>query len=46
MAYNAALADEIRAQIRSRRGLTEMQMFGGIAFMVNGNMSVGVSRDQ
>ena len=46
MAYDEALADDIRARIGDHPGLTEKEMFGGIAFMVNGNMAVGVSRDQ
>lgn len=46
MAYDAALADEIRARIGSHPGYSERQMFGGIAFMVNGNMAVGVSGDE
>ena len=46
MAYNAGLADDIRARIGNRTDLTEKEMFGGIAFMVGGNMAVGVSRDE
>lgn len=45
MAYSKALADEIRARIGDHPGLRERQMFGGIAFMLNGNMAVGVSGD-
>ncbi len=45
MAYNAGLADDIRARIAARTDLTEKEMFGGIAFMVGGNMAVGVSGD-
>ncbi len=43
MAYDADLADRIRAEIGPRDGVTEKQMFGGLAFMVNGNMAVGAS---
>jgi TfoX/Sxy family transcriptional regulator of competence genes len=43
MAYDEALGADIRARIGSHPGLTEREMFGGIAFMVNGNMAVGVS---
>jgi TfoX/Sxy family transcriptional regulator of competence genes len=46
MAYSKALADEIRARIGSNPGLTERQMFGGIAFMLHGNMAVGVSGEE
>lgn len=46
MAYNTAVADDIRARIGGHPGLTEREMFGGIAFMVDGNMAVGVSGDE
>ena len=46
MAYNTAIADDIRARLGNRSGLTEREMFGGIAFMINGNMAVGVSGDE
>jgi TfoX N-terminal domain len=46
MVYSKALADEIRARIGDHPGLSERQMFGGIAFMLNGNMAVGVSGDE
>ena len=45
MAYNEQLAERIRAALRGRDGVTERKMFGGIAFMVGGNMAVGVIRD-
>lgn len=46
MAYSEALADDIRSRLAGRPDLTEKQMFGGIAFMVGGNMAVGVSGDE
>jgi TfoX/Sxy family transcriptional regulator of competence genes len=45
MAYNQGLADDLRARMGRHRGLTEREMFGGIGFMINGNMAVGVSGD-
>lgn len=45
MAYSQELAKVIRGRIGNHPGLTEKQMFGGIAFMVNGNMAVGVTGD-
>ena len=45
MAYDEALAERIRGALRGRDGVTERKMFGGIAFMVGGNMAVGVIRD-
>lgn len=46
MAYDGEIADEIRIRIGSHSGLAEREMFGGIAFMINGNMAVGVSGDE
>lgn len=46
MAYSEALADDIRVRIGSRPGLVEKKMFGGIAFMIDGNMAVGVAGDE
>jgi ubiquinone biosynthesis protein UbiJ len=43
MAYDQALADEIRTALDGETGLTERRMFGGQAFMVNGNLAVGTS---
>ena len=45
MPYNDKLAERIRSIVRDRGGLTEQKMFGGIAFMLNGNMFCGVVRD-
>jgi hypothetical protein len=46
MAYNQHLADDIRARIGNHPSLTEREMFGGIAFMIGGNMAVGVLGDE
>jgi TfoX/Sxy family transcriptional regulator of competence genes len=46
VAYNEDLAGEIRIRIGSHPGLTEKEMFGGVAFMIRGNMAVGVSGDE
>ncbi len=43
MAYDEDLADRIRELIGGERGLEEKRMFGGLAFLLNGNMSVAVS---
>jgi TfoX/Sxy family transcriptional regulator of competence genes len=43
MAYDEDLANRIRELIAMEAGLTEKQMFGGLAFLIGGNMSVGVS---
>lgn len=46
MAYSKELAQRIRDEIGAHPALTEKQMFGGVAFMVHGNMSVGVAGDE
>lgn len=43
MAHDERLANDVRAQIGNHSGLTEKRMFGGLAFMVHGNMAVTVS---
>jgi len=42
MAYDEKLADRVRKQLAKRKGIAEKKMFGGLAFLVNGNMSVGL----
>ena len=43
MAYDEDLANRIRALMGSERGVEEKRMFGGLAFLINGNMSVAAS---
>ena len=45
MAYGEKLADRIRKVLTGQKELTEKKMFGGIAFMLNGNMCCGVIND-
>src|SRR5882757_4897517 len=45
MAYSEVLAQRIRDVIGGRSGVTERKMFGGIAWMVDGNMAVGTLGD-
>jgi hypothetical protein len=42
MAFDETLAQRIRQRLGKRRGLTEKKMFGGIGFMLGGNMACGV----
>ena len=42
MAFDTDLAARIRQQLGQRIGLTEKKMFGGLAFLLNGNMCCGV----
>jgi TfoX/Sxy family transcriptional regulator of competence genes len=43
MAYDEELADRIRTLIAGEPKLTEKKMFGGLAFLINGNMAVAAS---
>jgi hypothetical protein len=43
MPYDEQLAARIRAQLAGRRGLVEKRIFGGLAFLINGNMACGIS---
>jgi TfoX N-terminal domain len=43
MAYDEELADRLREALQGEAGLTEKRMFGGLAFMINGNMAVSAS---
>jgi TfoX/Sxy family transcriptional regulator of competence genes len=43
MAYDDELADRLRELVASEAGLTEKRMFGGLAFLINGNMAVSAS---
>lgn len=42
MAYDDALANKIREVLEGKRGITEKKMFGGLCFLLNGNMLCGV----
>lgn len=42
MAYDEELAQRIRAIVGRRSGVSEKKMFGGLAFLVGGNMFCGV----
>ena len=46
MAYEETLAWRIRAVLKGKRGITERKMFGGVAFMLRGNMFVGVTANR
>ena len=43
MAYDEELAKEIRQLLADEAGLTEKKMFGGLAFLIGGNMAVAAS---
>lgn len=45
MPYDEKLAERVRFVLRGRRGLSEKKMFGGLAFLLRGNMCCGVVGD-
>lgn len=45
MAFSKSLAYRIRDALACRPGIVEKRMFGGVAFMLNGNLLVGVWKD-
>ena len=46
MAYDEALAERVREQLAAVPAVTEKAMFGGLAFLLEGNMAVGLSGDE
>jgi len=45
MAYDDELAHRLRELLADEQGITEKEMFGGLAFLLHGNMSVSASRN-
>jgi hypothetical protein len=43
MTYDVELADRVRVVVQREPGLTERRMFGGLAFLIQGNMAVSAS---
>lgn len=43
MAYDYELATRVRELVGAQEGVTEQHMFGGLAFLINGNMAVAAS---
>jgi len=46
MAFDEKLATRIRKRLGKRAGVIEKRMFGGVAFLLRGNMCVGVHKDE
>ncbi len=46
MAFDKQLAERMRAVLGTTAGIEEKTMFGGIAFLLNGNMCCGVNKDR
>ena len=45
MAYNIALAEKIQKRMEKQKGFSQRKMFGGICYMINGNMACGIVGD-
>ena len=45
MAFNEALAERIRKQLARRKHVEQRKMFGGVGFLLGGNLLVGVWKD-
>jgi TfoX/Sxy family transcriptional regulator of competence genes len=45
MAYSEELADRVREIVSRKKGIEEKKMFGGVGFLLNGNMLVGVWKE-
>jgi TfoX/Sxy family transcriptional regulator of competence genes len=45
MAFDETLAERIRKALGRKKGITDKKMFGGIGFLLNGNLLVGVWKD-
>ena len=46
MAFDDRLAGRVRKRLGKKDGVSEKKMFGGLAFLVNGNMCVGVHQEE
>jgi TfoX/Sxy family transcriptional regulator of competence genes len=46
MAYDEKLAERVRVALEGRRGVSEKKMFGGLCFLVRGNMACGIVGDE
>jgi len=46
MAYDEKLADRVRDAFRARKNVAEIKMFGGLCWTLNGNMAIGVMKDE
>ncbi|MCE9606584.1 MAG: TfoX/Sxy family protein [Planctomycetia bacterium] len=44
MTYSLSLADRVRHALRAHHGIAEKKMFGGLCFLLGGNMLVGIMR--
>lgn len=45
MAFSESLAQRIRAVLAGKKGMAEKKMFGGVCYLLHGNLLVGVWKD-
>ncbi len=45
MAFDEGLAQRLREALKGQKGIVEKKMFGGVGFILNGNMAVGVIKN-
>ena len=46
MAYDEQLAERVRLELVTQEGVSEKRMFGGLGFMVHGNMALAIDKDR
>ena len=46
MAYDEELAERVRLELATLQGVSERRMFGGLCFMLHGNMALGIDKDR
>jgi TfoX/Sxy family transcriptional regulator of competence genes len=46
VAYNQKLAEKVRVLLKDKPGFNEKKMFGGVCFLLHGNMACGVLNDE
>lgn len=46
MPYDESLAERVREELADREGVSERRMFGGLCFMLYGNMALGIDKDR
>lgn len=45
MSYDEGLAEKVRNSLKGKKGIAEKKLFGGVAFLLNGNMAIGVNKN-
>jgi TfoX/Sxy family transcriptional regulator of competence genes len=45
MPHDENLAARVKGKLKGKKNILEKKMFGGVAFLLNGNMAVGVNKN-